>query len=116
MNTLLLIAQNESNPMWLSVKPILTQLGFGGIAGLCVGFMFKKTLKLAAIIFALIFIVIQVLVSMGYIGDVNWMRISQDFTSAFDKSFFDGLWRLASHHFPFAGGLGVGFLIGFKAG
>lgn len=117
MNAMLLIVEKgESSPIWKVLSPVLSQLGFGGVLGLAVGFLFKKTLKLLAIIVGLLFIFLIAMAQAGYIQGINWMKMGQDFSRAFDRGFFNGLWHFLVGNIPFAGAFTVGFILGFKWG
>ena len=101
---------------WNLFKPIMAQLGFGGILGWAVGLLFKKTIKFVAIIIAIIFIGIQYCIYKGYIQGVDWLKISGEFKETFNEGFFTGVWGFVTQNLPFGGGFTVGFLIGLKMG
>lgn len=106
---------NESNPLWEIFGPLLPQMGFGGVLGWAVGFFAKKSLKIVAIIVAFIFIVLQVMGHYGYI-DVNFMKMSDDFSQYADEDLFAGIWSFFTSNLPFGGSFVIGFLLGFKMG
>ena len=43
------------------LTPLLQQLGFGGLAGLCVGYFAKKAAKMTALLLGCPFVLLQVL-------------------------------------------------------
>lgn len=98
------------------VTPIVFQLGFGGIAGFIVGYVFKKLTKLIAIIAALFFI------ALIYLAYVDIIKIN--FNALVDA--IKGLLGAAPQAtnwiasiigvLPFAGSFAVGLLLGFKMG
>jgi len=50
------------------LTPLLTQLGVGGIAGLCTGYALKKIGKLIAVILGIAFIGLELLAYKGIIS------------------------------------------------
>jgi uncharacterized membrane protein (Fun14 family) len=102
--------------LWESVQPILLQLGFGGLVGWSVGFLFKKTMKLMALLLALFFIGLQLLIYLGYLGPIDWIRIGSDVEQSLNPRLFDGMWRFLTHQFPYASGFALGFVLGLKMG
>jgi uncharacterized membrane protein (Fun14 family) len=122
MNVILLqiLTQTEAadagSALWKLAKPVLTRLGFGGILGWSVGFLFKKSMKLLAILLALIFIGLQFLVAKGYIQNVDWTAIGADFRSFFNKEFFTNLGDFLLLNLPFGVGFFAGFVLGLKMG
>ena len=109
-------APAEGAALWKMAKPVLTRLGFGGILGWSVGFLFKKSMKLLAILLALIFIGLQFLVAKGYIQNVDWTSIGADFRSFFNEEFFTHLGDFLLLNLPFGVGFLAGFVLGLKMG
>jgi uncharacterized membrane protein (Fun14 family) len=109
-------AAEKSSPLWGTVKPVLAQLAFGGVVGWSVGFLFKKAFKVLAITAALVFIVLQIMISQGYIEGIEWTKIGTGFKNTFDEGFFNGIWQFITRNIPFGGSFLVGFLIGLKKG
>ena len=95
------------------------EAGFGGVAGLVVGYAAKKATKLLALLLGSIFILVQVLVYLGWI-EVNWDAVQ---TTAVDvwqdpegTTLADHAWQIISANLPFGAGFGMGFAAGFKLG
>lgn len=72
-----------------------------------------------AIILGLIFVVVQVLASMGYIN-VDWTRIQRDVEPLLQqdqiKSAWDALVRVLTTNLPFGGAFVAGLLLGLRRG
>lgn len=60
-----------------SLKPVLTQMGVGGIMGYCTGMALKKVGKTLATILGLGFVGLQSAAYAGYI-EVNWKQVGND--------------------------------------
>lgn len=101
------------------IQPYIGQLSFGGIAGFATGFAIKKIGRVLAITLGLIFIVVQVLASMGYIS-VDWTRIQKDVEPMLGQERLKGAWdalvSVLTNNLPFAGAFVAGLLIGLRAG
>jgi len=98
------------------LTPLLTQLGVGGVIGLCIGYALKKVTKiLAAIIglfaLGLIYLEYQGLISVDWLGVEAWGN-----TALAGLSQMEGTLGLLISNLPFAGGAIVGFGIGIKIG
>jgi uncharacterized membrane protein (Fun14 family) len=97
----------------------LAQLGFGGAAGLVVGYAAKKMTKLVAIGLGVLFIVIQLLAYQGLIT-VNWTEVQSTaegvWTDPAGRTIADRLWSIITANLPFGGGFAAGFALGFKLG
>jgi uncharacterized membrane protein (Fun14 family) len=97
----------------------VAQLGFGGMAGLVVGYTAKKIAKLAAILLGVLFLLIQVLAYNGLIT-VNWGAVEHTATGVWaDPSgvtLAERAWAVISANLPFGGAFVTGFLLGFKMG
>jgi uncharacterized membrane protein (Fun14 family) len=101
------------------IQPYIGQLSFGGIAGFATGFAIKKIGRILAVTLGLIFIVVQVLASLGYIS-VDWTRIQKDVEPMLGqdriKGLWDGLVAVLTTNLPFAGAFVAGLLIGLRTG
>jgi uncharacterized membrane protein (Fun14 family) len=56
-------------------SPLLTSVGFGGLAGFLIGFVIKKLFKLLAIIAGVFFAVLIYLEQQGMVN-INWDKIN----------------------------------------
>jgi uncharacterized membrane protein (Fun14 family) len=85
----------------------LTSLGFGGAAGLVVGYTAKKVTKVVAVTLGLVFILLQVLVYKELIS-VNWSAVQhtaeQVWTDPHGVTLADRLWAILTANLPFGGG------------
>lgn len=94
-------------------------MGFGGMAGVVVGYTAKKLTKLAAILLALVFILIQVLAYQGWI-QVEWSAVEESakgvWTDESGVTLMDRAWEILTANLPFGGAFVVGFTLGFKLG
>ena len=96
--------------------PIVTQLGVGGVGGLCVGYAIKKIAKIVAVIIGLAFLGLEYLayqgiISINYGALENWASNIVQGTGAIEKTLVAILSNL-----PFASSFIVGFAIGLKMG
>lgn len=94
-------------------------LGFGGVAGVVVGYTAKKLTKLAAILLALLFILVQVLAYQGWIH-VEWTAVEQSAKGIWvddaGVTLADRAWAILTANLPFGGAFIAGFALGFKLG
>jgi len=97
----------------------LASLGFGGVAGLAVGYAAKKVTKVVAVTLGLVFILLQILVYNELIS-VNWGAVQhtaeQVWTDPHGVTLADRLWGILTANLPFGGGFVTGFALGFKLG
>jgi uncharacterized membrane protein (Fun14 family) len=98
------------------LTPLITQLGVGGIIGLCIGYALKKMAKIVAAIIGLfalglIFLETQGLISVDWLGVEAWGN-----TALSSLGQFEGVLGSLLANLPFAGGAIVGFGIGVKMG
>ena len=97
----------------------IAALGFGGVAGVVVGYAVKKVTKLVALFLGLAFILVQVLAYKGFIS-VHWDAVQSSaegvWTDPQGMTLVDRAWAILSAHLPFGGGFVTGFAIGFKLG
>ena len=102
-----------------SLEQVLATLGFGGVAGALVGFAAKKLTKLAALLLGALFIVVQLLVYLGWIT-VDWNAVQHATTEVWKDphgvTLADRFWSMITANLPFAGGFAAGFALGFKLG
>lgn len=93
----------------------ITTLGFGGIAGWCVGFTLKKFAKMAALLVGTIFIAIQYLAYNHYVT-VDWEKVRRTVPESGMQQLWTGLMSIFTYNFPFAGAFAAGFFLGFTRG
>ena len=97
----------------------VASLGFGGAAGLVVGYAAKKVTKVVAVLLGLLFILLQVLVYNELIS-VNWSAVQHTaehvWTDPHGVTLADRVWGILSANLPFGGGFVAGFAAGFKLG
>lgn len=104
-----------SNVLWDTVGSVLPVVGLGGVLGWSVGYFLKKSLKVGAVVAAMIFVGVQLLAHLGYVT-VDFAVMASDFTTLADQDLFDGVWHLLSRNLPFGGGFAAGFALGFMTG
>jgi uncharacterized membrane protein (Fun14 family) len=101
------------------LTPLLQQLGFGGIAGLCVGYFTKKAAKVLALLLGCLFILLQVLAYYNIVS-INWGGVSSAWDSAAESGAIEGalgsLTTVLLHNLPFGAAFLAGFAIGVKKG
>ncbi len=102
-----------------SLTGVLPGLGFGGVAGVTVGYTAKKLTKLAAILLGVLFIIVQLLAYFGFIT-VNWGTVEETAQHVWrgpeGATLAEHAWQVLTANLPFAGGFAAGFTIGFKLG
>jgi uncharacterized membrane protein (Fun14 family) len=98
------------------LTPLLTQLGVGGVAGLCVGYALKKLGKIVAFIIGLAFIGLELLAYKGIIS-INYDALQQWGSELIGQvGALEGILTLIIANLPFAASFLVGFAIGLKIG
>ncbi|HOY68394.1 MAG TPA: FUN14 domain-containing protein [Candidatus Ozemobacteraceae bacterium] len=97
------------------VNFFVTTLGFGGIAGWCVGYTLKKFAKMAALVVGMIFMSIQYLAYNNYVT-VDWEKIRQTVPPSGMEQLWAGLMSVFTYNLPFAGAFAAGLLMGFRKG
>lgn len=98
------------------LTPLLTQLGVGGVAGLCVGYALKKVGKIAAFILGIAFIGLELLAYKGII-DIHYdALITWGEELIGQVGVLEGLMTLIIANMPFAASFLVGLAIGIKMG
>jgi uncharacterized membrane protein (Fun14 family) len=99
--------------------PIAPSLGFGGAAGLAVGYTAKKLTKLLALLLGCTFILVQLAVYEGFVT-VNWGTVQGTaehmWTNPQGLTLADSLWNILTANLPFGSGFVAGFAIGLKLG
>ena len=94
-------------------------LGFGGVAGLVVGYTAKKVTKLVALALGLVFIVVQLLAYEGLLT-VNWDAVQSTaenvWTGAQGATLANRAWEMLTANLPFGGAFAAGFALGLKLG
>ena len=96
------------------LTPLLTQLGVGGVAGLCVGYALIKMGRIIAFILGLAFLGLQYLayvgiISINYTAFINW---ANDLFSQIGV--LEGIFGSIIGNLPFAGAFLTGFYLGVK--
>ena len=94
---------------------MLGTLGFGGIAGWCVGFTMKKAAKLLALIIGIIVIGIQALAFQHYLV-IDWEKIQQALPAGTLPQLWDQVWAVLSYNLPFGGAFLGGLFLGLRRG
>jgi len=98
------------------LTPLVTQLGVGGIIGLCIGFALKKIAKIAAAVIGvfslgLIYIESQGMITVDWLGVETWGN-----TALAGLGQAEGALGAFLANLPIAGGAVVGFALGIKWG
>ena len=98
------------------ITPLVTQLGVGGIIGLCIGFALKKVAKIAAAIIGifslgLIYMESQEMITVDWLGVETWGN-----TALAGLGQAEGALGAFLANLPIAGGAVVGFALGVKWG
>ena len=97
----------------------LSSLGFGGFAGLVVGYAAKKIAKLTALLLGVLFILVQVLAYNGYIS-INWGEVQHSAEGVWidprGMTLADRAWTIVTANLPFGAAFVGGFALGFKLG
>jgi uncharacterized membrane protein (Fun14 family) len=94
-------------------------LGFGGVAGLVVGYTAKKMTKLVALALGAAFILVQALSYSGLIS-VNWGAVQDTAQGVWSDgqgvTVADRAWAILTANLPFGGAFVAGFALGFRLG
>jgi uncharacterized membrane protein (Fun14 family) len=98
------------------LTPLLTQLGVGGIAGLCVGYALMKIGRLVALVLGIAFLGLQALAYKGIIN-INYTAL-QDWANGVigQIGIAEGVLTTLISNLPFAASFLVGFYLGVKIG
>ncbi len=94
--------------------PMLTQMGGGAIAGLAVGYAFKKTTKLALLVLGVVLILLYLLMQGGYIT-VKWHAVSDGIETG-ARTVGSWVWQMTRELSASLVGFTGGFLLGMKIG
>jgi uncharacterized membrane protein (Fun14 family) len=98
------------------ITPLLTQLGVGGIAGLCVGYALKKIGKFIAILVGIALLGLELLAYKGIIS-INYSALEEWARNLIGQiGATEGILTLIIGNLPFASIFLVGLAIGFKIG
>lgn len=98
------------------LAPLLTQLGIGGVAGLCVGFALKKIGKLFAFLLGIAFLGLQILAYKGIIN-INYGALEEWGRGVIGQvGQLEGIFTAMIANLPFAASFLVGLAIGIKIG
>lgn len=97
------------------VKFTITTLGFGGIAGWCVGFTLKKVAKLLALVFGIVAIGVQLLAYLSYIT-IHWEELENGISDDVMMPARIRLVSILTYNLPFASTFTLGLYIGFRRG
>jgi len=98
------------------LTPLITQLGVGGVIGLCIGYALKKVAKLVAVILGLFSLGLIYLESQGLIS-VDWLGVEAWGNTALSSlSEMEGILGTILSNLPLAGGILIGFGIGVRMG
>jgi len=97
------------------VNFVVSTLGFGGIAGWCVGFTLKKFAKMAALLIGTIFIAIQYLAFNRFVT-IDWEKIRNTVPDSGIQQLWAGLMSVFTYNIPFAGAFAAGLFMGFRQG
>ena len=98
------------------LTPLVTQLGVGGIIGLCIGYAIKKVAKITAAVIGifslgLIYLETQGMISVDWLGVETWGN-----TALSGLGQAEGALGAFLANLPFAGGALAGLAIGLKMG
>ena len=98
------------------ITPLMTQLGVGGIVGLCVGYALKKIGKLIAILVGIAFLGLELLAYKGIIR-INYLALEEWARNLIGQiGAIEGILTLIIGNIPFASIFLVGLAIGLKTG
>ena len=99
--------------------PIVPSLGFGGAAGLAVGYTAKKVTKLLALLLGGAFILLQLAAYEGFVT-VNWDAVQGTAAHVWadpqGATLVDRLWEVVTANLPFGSGFVAGFALGLRYG
>jgi uncharacterized membrane protein (Fun14 family) len=98
------------------VSPLVGELGLGGVGGFCVGYSMKKIAKIVTAIFAIGFLGIQYLATVGVIS-INYLALEEWAMSMFGgTSALQGFLVTLLAQMPFGVGFTGGLVLGLKKG
>lgn len=97
----------------------MSDYGFGGIAGLAVGYTAKKVTKLAALVLGILFVSAQAMSHAGWIS-IDWGSVQEQakpYLNAEDgRTALEWCGAILFANLPFGGAFLAGFVLGYKAG
>jgi len=98
------------------LTPLLTQLGVGGVAGLCTGYALKKIGKLVAVLVGIAFLGLELLAYKGIIS-INYSALQEWAAGLIGQvGEAEGILTLIIGNLPFASSFLVGLALGLKIG
>ncbi len=104
---------------WSTLAPYAEQLGFGLVAGFAVGYALKKVGKVLAVLLGILFVVVQVLASQGFLT-VHWGEVQARVDPWFETDSLRAGWgslvRVLTHNVTFAGAFVPGLVVGLRRG
>lgn len=104
---------------WGALAPYAEQAGFGLVAGFAVGYALKKVGKLLAVVVGLLFVVVQLLASQGFLT-VHWGEVQARVDPWFEAESLDSAWsslvRILTYNVTFAGAFVPGLVVGLRRG
>ena len=98
------------------ITPLLTQLGVGGIAGLCVGYALMKIGRFVALILGIAFLGLEALAYKGIIN-INYAALEEWVNGVIGQvGVAEGILTTLISNLPFAASFLAGFYLGVKIG
>jgi len=108
-------APPEATPLERSL-PYVTEGSFFGLLGFALGYASRKFVKFALILVALFFVALQALVWTGTVS-VDWSGMVGKLNALlFNLQENESITEFLARRIPSAGGMAVGYLIGFQRG
>jgi len=102
-----------------TLMPILGQLTLGGFLGFATGYAIKKVSKVLILVIGILFILVQLATSQGYIN-IDWLKIQSELNPFFEPDTINHGWRSfinkMTSDLPFTGGFITMLIIGLKQG
>lgn len=96
--------------------PLLSQLGVGGIGGLCVGYAIKKLAKMVAFVIGLAFLGLQYLAYQGIISIHYGILKTWASNMVRGTGALEGVLTVILANLPFSSSFLVGLALGMKMG
>ena len=101
------------------IVPLATQLTLGAAIGFCVGFLFKKAVKVVAVLVGLAFVLLQLLAYADVIT-INWWAVAAWWDQMRQPESLGGQWNAAYAvlfaNVPALVGAVPGLVVGLKTG
>ncbi len=102
-----------------TLMPFLGQLSLGGFLGFATGYAIKKISKVLIIVIGILFVLLQLAASQGYIN-IDWFRIQSALNPFFEPDNINQGWRgfidRMTMDLPFTGGFVAMLIVGLKQG